>query len=109
MLPCGPRTETSRRTTAGSCSTVVAPPTRSPRWCGRPSLPTSSLRSVWTGLVGQERAIEALERAAARPGHAYLLVGPAGSGVEVAARSFAADLVAPDGDERVRGLVLRGL
>ena len=64
---------------------------------------------MWTGLVGQERAIEALEHAAARPGHAYLLVGPAGSGVEVAARSFAAELIAPDGDERVRGLVLRGL
>ena len=61
------------------------------------------------GWSGQERAIEALEHAAARPGHAYLLVGPAGSGVEVAARSFAAELIAPDGDERVRGLVLRGL
>ncbi len=64
---------------------------------------------MWAGLVGQEHAIEALEHAAARPGHAYLLVGPAGSGVETAARSFAAELVAPDGDERVRGLVLRGL
>ncbi|HEX4490793.1 MAG TPA: AAA family ATPase [Acidimicrobiia bacterium] len=64
---------------------------------------------MWTGLVGQEHAIEALERAAQRPGHAYLLVGPPGSGVEVAARSFAAELVAPDGDERIRGLVLRGL
>jgi DNA polymerase-3 subunit delta' len=64
---------------------------------------------MWTGLVGQERAIEALEHAAARPGHAYLLVGPTGSGVEVAARSFAAELIAPDGDERARGLVLRGL
>src|SRR5450755_4043138 len=64
---------------------------------------------MWTGLVGQERAIESLKHAAARPGHAYLLVGPTGSGVEVAARSFAAELVAPDGDERIRGLVLRGL
>jgi DNA polymerase III subunit delta' len=64
---------------------------------------------MWTGLVGQERAIEALEHAAARPGHAYLLVGPPGSGVEIAARSFAAELIAPDGDERIRGLVLRGL
>jgi DNA polymerase-3 subunit delta' len=64
---------------------------------------------MWTGLVGQEHAIEALERAAQRPGHAYLLVGPPGSGVEVAARSFAAELVAPDGDERIRGLVMRGL
>jgi DNA polymerase-3 subunit delta' len=64
---------------------------------------------MWTGLIGQERAIEALEHAAARPGHAYLLVGPPGSGVEVAARSFAAELVTPDGDDRIRGLVLRGL
>ena len=65
--------------------------------------------ALWTGLVGQEPAIAALEHAAARPGHAYLLVGPPGSGVEVAARSFAAELISPDGDERVRGLVLRGL
>lgn len=38
-----------------------------------------------------------LQRAAPRPVHAYLLSGPAGSGVHDAARSFAAALLCPDG------------
>ena len=42
-----------------------------------------------------------LQRAAERPVHAYLLVGPRGSGIEVAARCFAALLIGADGDERV--------
>ena len=47
-----------------------------------------------------------LARAAARPVHAYLLVGPRGSGVEEAARCFAASLVASgDDDERAWELV----
>lgn len=45
---------------------------------------------------------------AARPAHAYLLVGPRGSGVEELARDLAAALVAPD-DERALNLVHRGL
>ena len=54
---------------------------RGPRVGGRRSPPlVSGAMALWTGLVGQERAIEALEHAAARPGHAYLLVGPAGLG-----------------------------
>ena len=36
-----------------------------------------------------------------RPVHAYLLVGPRGSGIETAARCFAALLIGADGDERV--------
>jgi len=58
-------------------------------------------------IVGQERALEALTRAAERPGHAYLLVGPRGSGVEEAARRFAAMLIGAD--ERGRRLVERGV
>ncbi len=66
---------------------------------------------MFAGIVGQERAVETLERAAARPGHAYLLVGPRGSGVEDAARGFAALLVGADdgGDDRARRLALRGV
>lgn len=63
-------------------------------------------------MVGQERAIDALRHAAERPGHAYLLVGPHGSGVEALARGFAALLVSgsPEGvDTRVEGLVARGV
>ena len=48
-----------------------------------------------------------LQRAVTRPVHAYLLVGPRGSGVEDAARAFAATLIAPD-DARVGDLVRRG-
>ncbi len=59
------------------------------------------LRFVWEKVVGQERAIGVLRRAAAQPVHAYLLVGPSGSGVEDAARCFAASLlVGGDGVDR---------
>jgi DNA polymerase-3 subunit delta' len=47
----------------------------------------------WARIPGQERAVTQLQRAARRPVHAYLLVGPRGSGVEEAARCFAAALI----------------
>ena len=59
-------------------------------------LPLSSL-AMWDGVIGQERAVARLRRAAERPSHAYLLAGPRGSGVLEAARCFAAALVCPDG------------
>ncbi|HWS45867.1 MAG TPA: hypothetical protein VN636_08410 [Acidimicrobiia bacterium] len=61
-----------------------------------------------TAVVGQDRALDALRRAAERPGHAYLLAGPRGSGVDDAARVFAAMLIGAD-DERGRHLVARGM
>jgi DNA polymerase-3 subunit delta' len=64
---------------------------------------------MWERVVGQERAVGLLQRAAGRPVHAYLLVGPRGSGLEDAARCFAAEIVAPDGDSRVQDLVVRGM
>ena len=64
---------------------------------------------MWDRVVGQERAVGLLQRAAERPVHAYLLVGPRGSGLEDAARCFAAEVVAPDHDQRVQDLVLRGM
>jgi DNA polymerase-3 subunit delta' len=64
--------------------------------------------AVWDRLIGQDRAVALLRRAAERPVHAYLLVGARGSGVEDAARCFAAALVAPD-DDRVADLALRGM
>jgi len=64
---------------------------------------------VETIVVGQARALSALRQAAARPGHAYLLVGPRGSGVEDAAREFAAMLIGVADDERGSRLVLRSL
>jgi DNA polymerase-3 subunit delta' len=63
----------------------------------------------WAQVVGQDRAVAQLQRAAERPVHAYLLVGPRGSGIEEAARCFAAAVVAPDGNDRSWDLVLRGV
>lgn len=48
---------------------------------------------VWESLPGQERAVELLRHAAARPSHAYLVSGPEGAGTTEAARSFAAALL----------------
>ena len=62
----------------------------------------------WDRVVGQDRAVALLRRAAERPTHAYLLVGPRGSGVEEAARCFAAAVIAGD-DERAWDLALRGV
>jgi DNA polymerase III subunit delta' len=64
---------------------------------------------MWERVVGQERAVGLLRRAADRPLHAYLLVGPRGSGLEDAARCFAADVISPDDDLRVQDLVVRGM
>jgi DNA polymerase-3 subunit delta' len=63
----------------------------------------------WARVRGQERAVTQLRRAAERPVHAYLLVGPRGSGIEEAARCFAATLITTDDDERSWDLVLRGV
>jgi DNA polymerase III subunit delta' len=63
---------------------------------------------MFADVIGQDRAIETLRRAAERPSHAYLIVGPRGSGVEIAARAFAAMLIGVD-DERGMALVARGV
>jgi DNA polymerase-3 subunit delta' len=53
--------------------------------------------SVWSGLVGQRRAVEALQQAASGHGmsHAWLFTGPPGSGRSNAAVAFAAALQCP--------------
>ena len=53
---------------------------------------------VWEGVIGQHHAIEQLTAAASHPVHAYLLVGPAGSGKRAAARAFAALLLSAGSD-----------
>jgi DNA polymerase-3 subunit delta' len=60
-------------------------------------------------IIGQTRALERLRAAARRPAHAYLLVGPRGSGIEQAAREFAALLIGVAEDDRGRRLVERGV
>ncbi|MBV8692906.1 MAG: DNA polymerase III subunit delta' [Actinobacteria bacterium] len=47
-------------------------------------------------VVGQDRAVAQLRAAAAHPVHAYLLVGPPGSGKRAAAAAFAAAMLCGD-------------
>jgi len=53
--------------------------------------------SVFDEVVGQERAVGHLRAAVAAPVHAYLLVGPPGSGKRTAAIALAAALLCPQG------------
>lgn len=48
---------------------------------------------LWAEVVGQPGPVAQLQAAVATPVHAYLLVGPEGSGTREAARAFAADLL----------------
>lgn len=50
-------------------------------------------------VIGQEWAVSALRAAAVHPVHAYLLVGPPGSGKRAATASFAAALLCADGGD----------
>jgi DNA polymerase-3 subunit delta' len=50
----------------------------------------------WRDVVGQDAAVRQLEAAAREPVHAYLLLGPPGSGKRSLARAFAGALLAAD-------------
>jgi DNA polymerase-3 subunit delta' len=60
-----------------------------------------AMSELYAAVVGQDKAIAALTAAAGRPVHAYLFVGPPGTGKAAAARGFAAALLCaagpPDG------------
>ncbi len=51
---------------------------------------------LWGEVAGQDRAVADLRAAVAAPVHAYLFVGPPGSGRRAAARAFAAELFSRD-------------
>ena len=55
------------------------------------------MTDVFDDIVGQETAVANLRAAVAAPVHAYLLVGPPGSGKRTAAAAFAAALLCPQG------------
>jgi DNA polymerase-3 subunit delta' len=57
------------------------------------------MTDLYDAVVGQERAVAALRSAAPAPVHAYLFVGPPGTGKLAAARAFAASLLCPDGGD----------
>ncbi len=66
---------------------------------------------LWADVVGQPRAEADLRAAVASPVHAYLFLGPPGSGRRAAARAFAAELFASDAPadaERQARLALDG-
>ncbi len=54
---------------------------------------------LYADVLGQDGAVSALRAAAVRPVHAYLLVGPPGTGKRAAAISFAASLLCPNGGD----------
>lgn len=60
---------------------------------------TGTVPDPWADVVGQPDAVARLRAAAAAPVHAYLLVGPEGSGRRAAARAFAAELLAAGADD----------
>ena len=75
------------------------------------AIDTATATDPWAGIVGQTFAIEQLKAAAHSPVHAYLLVGPRGSGKRALARSFAAALLAataPSDPDRTVRLALAG-
>lgn len=59
----------------------------------------TTVEELWDEVVGQPELVSALRAAAASPVHAYLLVGPEGSGKRTAAMAFAAELLSAGVDE----------
>ena len=55
----------------------------------------TAAEALFGAVVGQDRAVATLTAAADRPVHAYLFVGPAGTGKASAALGFAAALLCP--------------
>ena len=55
------------------------------------------MSELYRGVIGQPRAVQALEAAAKSPVHAYLFVGPQGTGKRSAAKAFAAQLLCEAG------------
>lgn len=66
----------------------------------------------WAEVIGQDGAVEQLRASVVNPVHAYLFLGPHGSGRWAAARAFAAEVLSAglDGEaaERAARLALRG-
>ncbi len=74
------------------------------------SIPTPTIAGATTdlfaGVVGQDRAVALLRAAALRPVHAYLFVGPPGTGKRMSAIAFAAALLCPHRGEHAEGVAI---
>lgn len=55
------------------------------------------MADLYAGAIGQDRAVAQLRAAAKAPVHAYLFVGPPGTGKQAAAQAFAASLLCSNG------------
>ncbi|MEE9416840.1 MAG: hypothetical protein V3V01_16280 [Acidimicrobiales bacterium] len=70
---------------------------------------TAQIADPLGAVIGQDQAVAQLRNSVAHPLHAYMFVGPRGSGRRQAAAAFAAELLAnsdPDGAERHRKLAV---
>lgn len=65
--------------------------------------------SVFDAVVGQDSAVATLRALASSPAHAYMFIGPAGCGKDVAARAFAVVKLqgSEDATTRIADLVMR--
>lgn len=68
-----------------------------------------AVESVYDAVVGQDTAVTTLRALGQSPAHAYMFIGPAGCGKDVAARAFAAVKLQgnEDASTRVADLVMR--
>lgn len=67
-----------------------------------------AIAELYQDVVGQDRVVAILARAATRPVHAYLFVGPSGTGKAAAATSFAAALLCPTAGVHREGPLCEG-
>ncbi|GBL21251.1 DNA polymerase III subunit tau/gamma [Acidimicrobiaceae bacterium] len=68
------------------------------------------MSSLWTKIIGQDRAVERLRQFATTNVQSFLFVGPEGCGKELAARIFATTLITQNDndDTREADLIMRG-
>lgn len=69
-------------------------------------VPSAAELDGWSEVVGQPAAVAELRAAISAPVHAYLLVGPRGSGKRALARAFAGALLAEGRDDADRVVAL---
>lgn len=108
--PAADTKRSHRQPSRGGPTRPAAPPPDTPEPRRTPAPDTADTSDAWAALVGQPSASAHLAASAAHPTHAYLLVGPRGSGKLTAARVFAGEVLAaadPHDAQRHRDLAAR--